>query len=44
MREYCRQRKAEGEDVVVCEKISSQSVLVEYIIFGILDDEQGAQR
>lgn len=42
MGEYGRERKAEGEDVVVREKIVSQSVLVKCIFFGILNDEEGA--
>ncbi len=44
MGEYSRQRKAECEDVVVCEKIGSQSVLVKYIVFRVLNDKQGAER
>ena len=44
MGEYSRQRKAEGEDVVVCEENGSQSVLVKYVVFRILNDEQGAER
>lgn len=44
MGEYGRERKAESEDIVVCEKNSSQSVLVKCIVFGILNDEQGAKR
>lgn len=43
MREYGRERKAEGEDVVVCQKIGSESVLVKCIVFGILNDEEGAK-
>ena len=43
MREYSRERKAEGEDFVVCKKIGSQSVLVKYIVFRILNDEESAK-
>lgn len=38
------ERKAEGEDVMICEKIGSQSVLVKRIVFRILNDEEGAKR
>lgn len=44
MSEYGRKRKAESEDIVVSEKSSSQSVLVKCIVFGNLNDEQGAER
>lgn len=43
MGEYGGERKAEGEDVVFCEKIGSQSMLVKCIVFEILNDEQGAE-
>lgn len=43
MAEHGRESQAEGEYVVVCEKTGSQSVLVKCIVFGILDDEQGAE-
>ena len=44
MGEYGRKSQAEGEYVVVCEKNGGQSVLVKCVIFGILNDEQGAER
>lgn len=44
MGQYRRERKPEGEDVVVCEKIGSQSMLVECIVLGILNNEEGAKR
>lgn len=37
------ERKAEGEDIMVCEKIGSQSMLVKRIVFWILNDEKGAK-
>lgn len=44
MGEYGRKSQAEGEYVVICEEIGSQSVLVKCIVFGILNDEQSAER
>lgn len=43
MDKYGRESQTEGEYVMVCEKAASQSVLVKRIIFGILDDKQGAE-
>ena len=43
MREYSGERKAKGEDVVVCEKIGSQSMLVKCIVLRILNDEESAK-
>lgn len=43
MGEYGRERKAEGEDTMVCKKIGSQSVLVKCVVFEILNDEEGAK-
>ena len=37
------ERKAEGEDVMICEKIGSQSELVKRIVFRILNDEERAK-
>lgn len=43
MEEYSRERKAEGENPMVCEEIGSQSVLVKCIVLGILNNEEGAK-
>lgn len=43
MGEHYRERKAEAEDVVVCKKIGTQSVLVKCIVFGILNDKEGTK-
>ena len=43
MRQYGSEGEAEGDDLVICEKMSSESVLVKGVIFGILNDEEGTE-
>ena len=43
MRQYGSEGEAEGDDLVICEKVGSESVLVKGIVFGILNDEEGTE-
>ena len=43
MRQDGSEGEAEGDDLVICEKIGSESVLVKGVVFGILNDEEGTK-
>ena len=43
MRQYSSEGQAEGDDLVICEKSGSESMLVKGVIFGILNDEEGTE-
>ena len=43
MRQDGSEGEAEGDDLVICEKIGCESVLVKSVVFGILNDEEGTK-